>query len=289
MGLCQSKENLQVVSPIPLDDINAHEEEPVIQITPPPEPSHLAQRLNGTKSVDEACTCLISELSRVTGSSAILILTDLALQKTFYSAAAKEESDLEDNSELFSSASQYCLDSDRSESRVLLTSNLLGDSRFIPGIPTQSPILSTLSTVLQISSLIVAPVEATKTSDYGSLILFGPGVSREDEGVLTLFSALATLKIDSLKAAMMQKDLFEYYHCALPSQILSYNLWESTFLESLPTTEEIQSTKFDPHLYDVSDDTLVYVFKAMFKDMFENTVFSMNDEQLIIYALTVRK
>jgi hypothetical protein len=89
---------------------------------------------------------------------------------------------------------------------------------------------------------------------------------------------------------MLHKDLFQYYHCALPSQILSYNLWEKTFLTSLPTTLEIRSSKFNPHLYDMNDDTLVFVFKSMFNDMFKDIpeIF-MDNEKLILYALTVRK
>lgn len=123
------------------------------------------------------------------------------------------------------------------------------------------------------------------------MILFGTGVLIEKyERVLTLFAALATLKIDSLKSEMLNKELFNYYHVALPSQIQSYHLWENTFLASLPTTLEIRSTKFDPHLYDAGDDTLIYIFKTMFNDLFQDTPdFCMDNEKLIIYALTIRK
>jgi hypothetical protein len=149
MGICQSREKLHVVAPDPTGDIAINDTIPEMILSP----TDLALRLNSAKSVEEAMICIVSELSRITNSSAILILNGF-LENSYY-AAADEEIDLEDNAQLFAKASQLCIDANKNEIRLLYSSNLVSDARFATALPSPTYIGSMAhESVLHMSSML---------------------------------------------------------------------------------------------------------------------------------------
>jgi hypothetical protein len=128
MGCCYSRERLLTIAPEPLVEILR--EETSLEII---SPKDIAQNIHAATTVDEACEYIVKELSNVTGSSAILILTDVFLEKSYCSD--KEGIELEEKAKLFAMASQLGLDSDKSTSRLLYSHNVASDSRFVSVLP----------------------------------------------------------------------------------------------------------------------------------------------------------
>lgn len=281
MGCQPSKEREGTVAP--LEEGDGSEMQALMSQLP----RELAIRLYAANTIDDVCNIVVKELANAADTSVVLRLSNFP-PRTYFSTEKLEKLSL-----VFSNAWQLCQDSTKENkdgiSRAIYAENVANDSRFKSSVPTQGQEDS--ESDMENSRLLAIPITYAKGKDYGALILFGSNVSEgRQEGLLMLFAAIAAIKIDSLKSALMHKDLFQYYHLATATQLESYLSWESTFATSLPTDEEIKSVKFEPHLYDINDDTLIYIFKSLYTSLFpQPSEFAMDDKNIVVFALSIRK
>ncbi|KAI8803392.1 hypothetical protein BJ742DRAFT_683179 [Cladochytrium replicatum] len=119
--------------------------------------------------------------------------------------------------------------------------------------------------------------------------------TREDEELLSAFSLICGLALHKnfllAEISKKQKTLtltmeIMSYHAIANAQEVSRYL--STPRLSVPIPD-LRSLTFDPHVYSLTDDTLVTIVLDMFKDLGFDMLFGISESMLQPYVLTVRK